>query len=299
MRYAVTHRTRYRYDADVTDSLAVAHLTPRNLPWQAVDDALVRVEPEPADSSQSLDHFGNVVTYLQVTTPHRELDVVATSHVDVETPWHDVVLVDAPWDRLRPLDDPTLPGAWLAADLALTSPLVDQPDAARRYAATSLVPGRPVGEAVSDLAHRIHDDFAYLPGATTVTSTIDDVLASRAGVCQDFAQLLLSCVRSHGLAARYVSGYLATEPPPGQERLVGADASHAWVAVWLGDDEWLAVDPTNDQLVDDRYVTVAWGRDYGDVPPLKGVIFTDATESSLSVEVDVVPTRGTGAARAD
>lgn len=299
MRYAVTHRTRYRYDADVTDSLAVAHLTPRSLPWQVVDDAVVAVDPEPADSSQSLDHYGNVVTYLQVTEPHRELDVVATSVVDVVAPALEAASLAVPWELLRPLEDPTLAQAWRAADLALPSPLVEQPEAAHDYAASSLVAGRPVGEAIADLLRRLHADFAYLPGATTVTSTIDDVLERRAGVCQDFAQLFLACVRSHGLAARYVSGYLATEPPPGQERLVGADASHAWVAVWLGGDEWWAVDPTNDQVVDDRYVTVAWGRDYGDVPPLKGVIFTDATESSLSVEVDVVPTREGGVARAD
>ena len=131
-------------------------------------------------------------------------------------------------------------------------------------------------------------------GVVTVTSTIDDIFEKRAGVCQDFAHLTLACLRGHGLAARYVSGYLATEPPPGKERIVGADASHAWVEVWLPDPtggagEWLAIDPTNDQWAGDRYVTVAWGRDYGDVPPVKGVIFTEAKRSTLRVEVDVAP----------
>ena len=172
--------------------------------------------------------------------------------------------------------------------------------AAAAYAAPSFVRGRPVGEAVTDLMHRIHADFDYDATATTVTSTVEDILEKRAGVCQDFAHLTLACLRSQGLAGRYVSGYLATEPPPGNERVVGADASHAWVAVWLGpgaggvagvdgEDEWLAFDPTNDQWVGDRYVTVAWGRDYADVPPVKGVIFTEAKKSTLKVAVDVAP----------
>lgn len=140
--------------------------------------------------------------------------------------------------------------------------------------------------------HRIFTDFDYDATATTVTSTIADVLSTRAGVCQDFAQLAIAGLRAHGLAARYVSGYLSTLPPPGHDRVVGADASHAWLAVWVPGEaggHWLAVDPTNDVRVGDRHVTVAWGRDYGDVPPLKGVIFTDAETSTLSVEVDVEP----------
>jgi transglutaminase-like putative cysteine protease len=127
-----------------------------------------------------------------------------------------------------------------------------------------------------------------------VTTTVDDIFDKRAGVCQDFAHLTLACLRSHGLAVRYVSGYLATTPPPGKERIVGADATHAWASVWVPGDGWLAVDPTNDQLVNDRYVTVAWGRDYGDVPPVKGVIFTEATSSTLRVEVDVAPVTDEG-----
>ncbi|MEH3033239.1 MAG: transglutaminase family protein [Aeromicrobium erythreum] len=289
MRYRVSHRTRYTYDADVTDSLGVAYVVPRELPWQRVSDAVVEVDPGPSDVSRSLDHYGNHVTYFQVTEPHRRLDVVGRSVVDVEAPVVEGAALQQPWESLRPLVHPELDDAWHVTDLALESPLVEHVDAAHAYAEPSLRPGRPVGEAVLDLVHRVHADVAYEPGATTVTSTIADVLRDRAGVCQDFAQLMLACLRSHGLAARYVSGYLATDPPPGMPRLVGADASHAWVSVWLGGGTWLAVDPTNDQVVDDRYVTVAWGRDYGDVPPLKGVILTDATSSSLDVEVDVAP----------
>ena len=138
--------------------------------------------------------------------------------------------------------------------------------------------------------HRIHADFAYDSTATTVTSTVADVMRTRAGVCQDFAHLALACLRGHGVAARYVSGYLATQPPPGKERIAGADASHAWLAVWMpSSDEWLAIDPTNNQWANDRYVTVAWGRDYGDVSPVKGIIYTKAKKSTLRVSVDVAP----------
>lgn len=294
-RYRVEHRTTYSYDDDVTDSLGIAHLVPRSLPWQQVSGYDVVVTPEPGDLGRDADYYGNTVTFFQVTEPHAELVVVGGGEVDVVAPVVDEVAAARPWEELRPLVHPDAPGAWRATDFALASAAVPIHGGARDYAASSLVPGRPVGEAVTDLVHRIHADFDYDATATTVTSTVPEILAKRAGVCQDFAHLTLSALRSHGLAARYVSGYLATEPAPGQPRMVGADASHAWVAVWLGGEEWLALDPTNDQRQDDRYVTVAWGRDYGDVPPLKGVIFTEARTSTLSVSVDVAPL-GPGAA---
>ena len=289
MRYRVQHRTTYTYDEPVSDSLGVCHLVPRALPWQQVTAYDVVVTPGPLDVHHDADHYGNLTTYFQVTQAHRELAVEAVSEVSVAVPVVDEEALARPWERLRPLLDPAADGAWRATDHALPSTLVDQHPAAHAYAAASLTPGRPVGEAVTDLMHRIHAEFDYDRTATTVTSTIGDILEHRAGVCQDFAHLTLACLRSHGLAARYVSGYLATEPAPGQSRLVGADASHAWVAVWLGGDEWLALDPTNDTWADQRYVTVAWGRDYGDVPPVKGVIFTEAKRSTMNVSVDVAP----------
>ena len=288
-RYRVEHRTTYTYDDDVTDSLGIAHLVPRALPWQQVGDYGVTITPGPDDLNDDVDYYGNHSSYFQVHRPHRELVLVGAGEVDVVAPAVEEARLRSAWEDLRPVVRPDLPGAWRAADLALASPAVPLHQGARDYAAASLAPGRRVGEAVTELVHRIHADFEYDATATTVTSTVPEILAQRAGVCQDFAHLTLSCLRSHGLAARYVSGYLATEPPPGKERVVGADASHAWVAVWLGDDDWLAVDPTNDQWQNDRYVTVAWGRDYGDVPPVKGVIFTEATHSRLEVSVDVAP----------
>ena len=292
MRYRISHRTTYSYDEPVTDSFGVAYLTPRRLPWQRVDSSEVRVAPTPSDRASEVDYHGNEATYFQVTERHTTLEVDALSEVEVEDPVHSDEALSQPWERARPLRDPGLPGAWQASDFALASASVRLVPDAREYAAGSLAPGRGLGEAAQDLMSRIHRDFRYDRTATTVTSTIEDILEERAGVCQDFAHLTLACLRSHGLAARYVSGYLATEPPPGRERVVGADASHAWVEVWLptaAGGEWLAIDPTNDQLAGDRYVTVAWGRDYADVPPVKGVIFTEAKRSTLRVEVDVAP----------
>lgn len=294
MKYHVWHRTTYTYDEVVTDSLGVAYLTPRQVPWQNVDNHQVTVEPFPADFSQEVDGYGNTSTYFQVRTPHTELVVLAKSDVESLTPEYDPAALAEPWENCRPADRPDADDAWEATDFVLRSPQVEHAEVAHAYAAESLSPGRPVGEVATDLIHRIHADFEYKVGATTVTSTVADVMAKRAGVCQDFAHLMLAGLRSHGLSVRYVSGYLATTPPPGKARLVGADASHAWVAVWIpGSDgragTWLAVDPTNDKWVDDRYVTVAWGRDYGDVPPLKGVIHSEARKSTLKVEVEVAP----------
>ncbi|MET3961317.1 transglutaminase-like putative cysteine protease [Marmoricola sp. OAE513] len=290
MKFRVWHRTTYTYDEPVTDSLGVGHLTPRALPWQNVASPTVTIEPVPADLTHEVDYYGNSTTYFQVTQPHTELRVTASAEVESLTPFYDDHALAQPWEDAVPTRRRDAPEAWRAVDFALESSQVAHTERARAYAAQSLTPGRPVGEAVTDLVHRIHVDFAYEVGATTVTSTVDEVFDKRAGVCQDFAHLTIACLRTHGLAARYVSGYLATEPPPGRERIVGADASHAWVSVWVpGTENWLAVDPTNDQWVNDRYITAAWGRDYGDVPPLKGVIFSDATTSTLTVEVDVAP----------
>jgi len=289
VKYRVWHRTTYTYDDAVTNSYGIAYVVPRQLPFQQVSAVEVRIEPEPADTTRDVDYYGNAATYFQVTEPHRTLVVDATSEVDVTVPEYDAVALRTPWEQARPADRGAVGDAWRAVDFSLASKLVDQTPRARAYAAESLLPGRPVGEAVTELMHRIHADFEYRKGATSVTTRIDDVFEKRAGVCQDFAHLTLACLRSHGLAVRYVSGYLATTPPPGRERVVGADASHAWAAVWLPDGGWLALDPTNDQWAGDRYVTVAWGRDYKDVPPVKGIIFTDAKKSTLDVQVDVAP----------
>jgi len=227
MRYSVRHRTAYTYDDDVSNSYGIAYVVPRELPSQDVVSVDLRIDPTPSDSSRRIDHYGNVATYFQVTDPHRELVVEALSEIVAREPEHDAATLAQPWERARPQESADGVEAWRAVDFALPSTLVDQTEEAHAYAAQSLLPGRAVGEAVSELMHRIHADFAYQKGATTVTTRIDDVFAQRAGVCQDFAHLTLACLRSHGLAGRYVSGYLATTPPPGKERVLGADATHA------------------------------------------------------------------------
>ncbi|MCT9819191.1 transglutaminase family protein [Microbacterium sp. W1N] len=289
-QYRVWHRTAYSYSKPVQDSVGQFHLIPRTLPWQQVHSSEVVVEPLPGDMSPDTDYFGNSATYFHVTDPHDELAIVSSSDVVVDDPHYDEEALAQPWELARPLLAPDMPGAWKAAEFALESPRVRHVASATAYGAESLTPGRPIGEAATDLMHRIFRDFDYDPTATTVTSTVADAMGKRAGVCQDFAHVALACLRAHGVAARYVSGYLATQPPPGKERVFGADASHAWLAVWLpGTDQWLAIDPTNDQWAGDRYVTVAWGRDYGDVSPVKGIIFTKAKKSTLRVQVDVAP----------
>ena len=288
-RYRVSHRTTYSYDEDVTDSLGIAYLVPRELGQQHVVSHELTLDPATGDCTEDLDYYGNTATYFQITSPHRVLGILATSEVEISLQGHDDTALATAWESARPMERTDVDDAWQAQDFAIASALAAQTAEAHAYAAQSLTPGRPVGEAVTELMHRIHRDFAYDKTATTVTTTVDDIFTQRAGVCQDFAHLTLACLRSHGLAVRYVSGYLATTPPPGKERIVGADATHAWVAVWIPDGGWLALDPTNDQWANDRYITLAWGRDYADVPPVKGVIFTEAKTSSLHVEVDVAP----------
>lgn len=289
-RYRVWHRTAYTYSKPVQDSVGQFHLVPRALPWQQVTASGVTVTPLPGDLSADVDYFGNASTYFHLTDPHSELSIEAASDVVVEVPVYDAEALARPWEEARPLRHPHLPHAWSATEYALESARARHDPAATAYAAESLTPGRPIGEAATDLMERIFRDFTYDKTATTVTSTVADAMRKRAGVCQDFAHVALACLRAHGVAARYVSGYLATQPPPGKQRVFGADASHAWLAVWLpGTDQWLAIDPTNNQWANDRYVTVAWGRDYGDVSPVKGIIFTKAKKSTLRVQVDVAP----------
>lgn len=289
-RYRVWHRTAYTYAKPVKDSVGQFHLVPRELPWQQVAEAAVTVDPVPGDLAADVDYFGNSSTYFHVTDPHTALTIESASEVTVDVPTYDGSALAQPWERARPIAHPDVAEAWRATEYAIESPRARHDPEAADYGAQSLTPGRPIGEAVTDLMERIFRDFDYDATATTVTSTVADAMRKRAGVCQDFAHVALACLRAHGVAARYVSGYLATQPPPGKERVFGADASHAWLAVWLpGTDQWLAIDPTNNQWADDRYVTVAWGRDYGDVSPVKGIIHTKAKTSTLRVSVDVAP----------
>ncbi|RMI33929.1 transglutaminase family protein [Nocardia stercoris] len=287
-RYRVEHRTTYSYSDIVSSSYGRVFLEPREMPGQRVRVHDVFIDPVPSDGSVGADVYGNISRYFHVTAAHRKLEVVAESYVEVDPPeWPEDSL---PWEKARP----TASTGPLAVEFTLDLIPPEITPVVSEYAAQSFPPGRPLLEAVAELTNRIYTDFTYRSGSTTVSTSVPDVFAARNGVCQDFARVAAACLRSQGLAARYISGYLATDPPPGKERMVGVDATHAWAAVWLPDDgdrngRWIGFDPTNDQFADERYITVAWGRDYVDVPPLRGIIYTDATESAIQVSVDVAP----------
>jgi transglutaminase-like putative cysteine protease len=287
VKFHVTHRTAYHYDDVVSCSYGLVHLLPRDRLGQICHDAVLRVEPVPDEQRDYRDFFGNRVTYFEILSSHEDLAVTATSTVGVDGRQNIVPLVvSQAWEGARVMDRSN-PEDLEATQYILDTDLAPGSEAMRLYAAPSFSPARPVLEALIDLAKRIHDDFAYKPGVTSVNTTADEVLSGRAGVCQDFAHVTIGCLRSLGLAARYVSGYLETDPPDGEARLQGADASHAWASLYVPGAGWLDVDPTNRQLVNDRYITVAWGRDYRDIPPIKGVIHTDGTRHELEVSVEV------------
>jgi len=287
-RYEVTHRTAYSYDEAVSVSYGVLHITPRTTATQVCESTELVIEPTPEDVSDRIDYFGNRSAWFALHTPHRHLTLTASSIVST-TPAATVLGGDGPpWEEVRD-DLERLAGedAVTVFEHRLASPRIDAAPGLRDYAQASFPARRPVVEGLADLVHRIHADFAYAPGHTTVRTTVEEVLAARAGVCQDFAHLAIGCLRSLGLPARYVSGYLETRPRSGQDRLVGADQSHAWMSAYVPGVGWVDADPTNNRLVTDRYVTTAWGRDYGDVPPVRGVIYARGSTSELSVSVDV------------
>lgn len=290
MRYQITHHTEYRYETPVTTSYSEARLLPRNDGHQACVFSELVIDPAPADQRERIDHFGNRTVYFVIDRPHDELHVRAVSEVEVRAGEHRPERWgDLGWEEARRrLRAEHTAEALTARQFALDSPFVATGPALAGYAVPSFPPGRPLVDAVIDLSRRIHEDFEYQPGATTTATSVSEVLERRAGVCQDFAHLAIGCIRSTGLAARYVSGYLETDPPPGQERLLGADASHAWLSVYVPGDGWLELDPTNAQIPNHRYVITAWGRDYGDVTPIKGVVFSAGGAHELTVAVDVV-----------
>lgn len=250
----------------------------------------VEISPEPDVLDEHLDIFGNHSHYLEIATPHRELSVTKTSVVEVAHPEVDVAALDR-WTvsgaATALASDPAVDPLGRAM-LLMPSELVDRGPEVRAWSASLLGRERPLGEAIVAVTRTIHREFTYTKGATTPSTTLPELLATRAGVCQDFAHLAVGVLRAAGLPARYVSGYIETEPPPGRPRLAGSDATHAWASVMVPGGAWVDLDPTNDHLTDDRYITTAWGRDFRDVSPLKGVIFSEGASSRLTVAVDVV-----------
>ena len=289
-RYHVLHTTGYRYAMPVALSRQLLHLTPRELPTQRVLEHHITVDPAPEESASAHDYFGNATSYIVLSSAHRSMSLAAASTVEL-LPRDAAARVagSMPWEQA--LGWLRAPGS--AANLEPARFLFDSPHVIcaadlRRYAEPSFTPGRPLLEAALDLNHRIHEDFEFDPVATVISTPLSEVLQERRGVCQDFAHLMIGCLRTLGLAARYVSGYLLTHPPPGHAPLIGADASHAWVSVYCPPLGWLDFDPTNDSLVGEDHVTVAWGRDFGDVSPLHGMI-VGGGRHKLEVEVRVRP----------
>lgn len=286
-RYRVVHRTGYEYGRPMADGFTVAHLQPRDTPHQSLVQSSVDVSPTPDEWRESIDAFGNRTLHFAVHHPHRSLSVVSTLVVDVA----DVLApsFDPPWESVVSEAAHARGGAVLEVGpyLAHTAqtPNLDGLAALARPVFTS---GRGVVEATRALCHEIFEGFRFDAEATDLATPLADVLAGRHGVCQDFAHVAVATLRSVGLPARYVSGYIETLPPPDSPKLQGVDASHAWCAVWAGPVlGWLDLDPTNGQMPPLRHVTVAWGRDYDDVAPVRGVVIGPATTQTLSVDVDV------------
>lgn len=287
--YRVVHTTRYEYGEVVSLCHCQGRLAPRTLPGQIVRRSQMSVNPAPTGFVERDDFFGNRALFFSVEGPHDSLKVTCTSDVELTPSPPPPLEASAPWESARM-------EAWrgTAAEdcevrpFALDSPAVPLADALEEYARPSFPPQRPVLTGAADLMARIHREFTYCPEATTVATPVLEVLRKKCGVCQDFSHLALGCLRALGLAARYVSGYLETAPPPGKQRLVGADASHAWLAVFAPGTGWVDFDPTNNQIPQGQHITVAWGRDYGDVAPLQGVVLGGGRHD-VEVSVDVLP----------
>lgn len=294
MKYKITHNTTYSYGETVPMCQNVVHLTPRSGPRQSCRFHRLAIKPTPSSIGRRVDYFGNPMNYFTITDGHRRLSVTAISKVSLEP----VELIDPsqtdPWEAVRDALAADLSTDGLAAyQFAFDSPMVARGETLMQYASESFAPGRPVLEAAFELTQRIHTDFTYDPTATTVFTPVEEVMANRRGVCQDLAHVEIGCLRSLGLAARYVSGYLRTEPAPGQPRLVGADASHAWLSIYCGRHGWIDADPTNNVLPTTDHITVAWGRDYGDVCPITGM-FVGGGQHTLNVSVNVAPLEEAG-----
>jgi transglutaminase-like putative cysteine protease len=287
--YRVVHVTEYAYADPVATSHHLLHLAPRDTDRQICRHDALSVSPGPSLQAERLDHFGNRTTYFEVQEPHRQLIVESRREVEL-LPLPSPPAGGGPeWETARDLvRQPTDATLLDACEMTYASPFVRLSDDVAAFAAPSFAPRRPLLDAVADLTHRIHEDLAYDQAATSVSTPVDEVLRLRRGVCQDFTHLEIACLRAMGLPARYVSGYLVTMPVAGKPKLVGADASHAWLAVFCPGMGWMPTDPTNDVVPDQRHITVAWGRDFGDVTPMRGVII-GGSRHDLRVSVDVSP----------
>jgi transglutaminase-like putative cysteine protease len=291
VRYRVRHETVYSYGGDVAHSHQLLHLTPRDAPLQTCHLRSITLSPEPSIRREDTDAFGNHVTRLEYDMPHDRLEVLAEVGVDVRAA-RDVAAADSDaWESVRStlvFSGKPMPQDLLdACRFRMESSYVRVKQTFTDYAEDCFAPQRPLLAAAEALRAKIHREFKYAPGSTTIRTSAVEAFEARRGVCQDFAHIMIACLRSRGLAARYVSGYLRTLPPPGADAAyVGADASHAWVSVFCPPFGWIDLDPTNDVRVSSGHIVIGWGRDFGDVSPLRGVI-VGGGRHRLSVRVSV------------
>ncbi|MEX0693457.1 MAG: transglutaminase family protein [Rhodospirillales bacterium] len=291
MIYDISHRTTFTYGLSVSISQHLLHLAPRMTPNQITHSYSLMVAPAPTLNQENVDFFGNPTAYLTVEEPHNKLNIISTARVAVSPAQIPDAQTTLPWEQVpAAAGRQTSREALDAQQYIFESPFTASRDAAD-YAGKSFPPGCPVLSGAIDLMSRIFNEFKYEGGVTDISTPIDQVLVDKRGVCQDFAHLQIACLRSLGLPARYVSGYLRTHPPEGQEKKIGADASHAWLAVWVPDHGWVDLDPTNNLLPGDEHITVAWGRDYGDVSPINGMVLGGGAQK-IEVAVDVRPVQG-------
>lgn len=296
VRYHVLHETSYDYGSPISLSQQQLHLSPRVLPWQVVHEQRIEIEPVPTWRRDGQDAFGNPVSWISFHAPHDSLRIRSTMNISVLSHLSKPELLEAsmPWEELRERlaydAQPPLAEDLDAVRFLFESPHVRVKHELAQYAADCFPPGTPVLVGAQALMAKIFDEFEFDPEATTVSTPILEVLENKRGVCQDFAHLMIACLRALGLAARYVSGYLLTRPPPGKPRLIGADASHAWVSVYAPGtaDNWIDFDPTNNLLPDTEHITLAVGRDFSDISPLRGIILGGGS-AEPEVAVTVVP----------
>jgi transglutaminase-like putative cysteine protease len=288
MDYAVRHRTTYRYAQDVSYSRHLVHLHPRETAAQIVKSFELSVTPDSAQRTHRTDYFDNPTEWLALSEAHSVMEIVAEARIAVFGPPERDPEDSMPWEKVRAAVEANNHATYDIVQYLFDSSQTEFTIDVASYASKSFAHGRPILAGAKELMSRIHRDFRYDSTVTDTATPVDRIFEIRAGVCQDFAHVGIAAMRSLGLPARYVSGYLLTQPPPGKERLVGADASHAWFSVWAPPYGWVDLDPTNNVIPGEGHITVAWGRDYGDVSPINGIV-TGGGDHLIEVGVDVVP----------
>ena len=287
MLYSVKHTTTYIYHETVPLCHNLAMLTPRDTPYQTCRSFQLDISPVAEIIDEYVDFFGNKVFYFVVEQEHEKLSVTTTSVVEKATQeWKGKAVSDQSWESVRDMLRSATGNKIHEKQFAIPADMTIPSGAIKQYASQSFTPQRPLFEAASDLMRRIYTDFKYTAGFTTISTPLSVVMEERKGVCQDFAHLGIACLQSMGLAAKYISGYLETIPPPGKEKLTGTDASHAWFSVYIPEMGWIDFDPTNNKIPDEQYIVIGWGRNYFDIVPLRGVIMS-SDQHRLLVSVDV------------